>query len=117
MLAIDQKGGYRFWDIEIESDQVGKLAERDGQLHFTGADGAEYSLYGQGGELIVSVKSGGMQQTWICERQGDYRDTQMTDQEFEEKYYAPAEGGYGHQRPSLSGTLPGNQDQDAARGR
>ena len=64
MLAIDQKGGYRFWDIEIESDQVGKLAERDGQLHFTGADGAEYSLYGQGGELIVSVKSGGMQQTW-----------------------------------------------------
>ncbi len=58
MLAIDQKGGYRFWDIEIESDQVGKLAERDGQLHFTGADGAEYSLYGQGGELIVSVKSG-----------------------------------------------------------
>ncbi len=86
MLAIDKKGGYRFWDDG--SDQVGKLAERDGRLHFTGADGAEYSLYGQGGELIVSVKSGGVQQTWICERQGDYHDTQMTDQEFMEKYYA-----------------------------
>ena len=86
MLAIDKKGGYRFWDNG--SDQVGKLAERDGQLHFTGADGAAYSLYGQGGELIMSVKSGGVQQTWICERQGDYGDTQMTEQEFAEKYYA-----------------------------
>lgn len=109
MLAIDQKGGYRFWDIEIESDQVGKLAERDGQLHFTGADGAEYSLYGQGGELIVSVKSGGMQQTWICERQGDYRDTQMTDQEFEEKYYALQKEGMDIKDPVYRGLYLGTK--------
>lgn len=86
MLAVDTKGGYRFWDNG--ADHVGKLTKKDGRLHFTGEDGAAYSLFGQRGELIVSMKRGNDEQTWIFERQGDYHDTQLTDQQFAERYYA-----------------------------
>ena len=41
----------------------------------------------------------------------------MTDQEFEEKYYALQKEGMDIKDPVYRGTLPGNQDQDAARGR
>lgn len=86
MIAIDKKGGYRFWDNGI--DHVGKLEKKDDALHFTGKDGASYLLHGQDGELIVLRQLGDEQQTWIFEREGNYRDTQMTDQEFMERYCA-----------------------------
>lgn len=88
LIYIDKNSGYHLWKDNPADEQMGELQKRDGQLCFDGKDGWTYALHGKQRQLIVTVKKGKQEETWICEWDGYCLDAQLTNQESWERYFA-----------------------------
>ena len=87
LIDIDKNGGFHLWKDEPRNEQMGKLEKVDGQLRFTGDDGWIYDIHGRQRQLIVTVRKGQKEQTWICERDGYCRDALQTEEEQQEVFF------------------------------